>query len=318
MKKLWIVLAFLVLCTSIFAGAQKEIKGDNQIRIGMVNLSQGPPYFIAMSKAVEDEAKAYPNVTVFVTDANGDQAKLTADVEDVLAKNVDGIIISGGWFEDAPAALDMIEEAGIPVVLVDRRYASDNFTSWIGPDNYAIGQQTGKYIVEKLGGKGVLVIIKGGPADNSIGYNRTNGVKDVVSKTAIEIIEAPEFAGWGAAGGQTQMEDLLAKYDTIDWVFCENDSMALGARQAIADAGRSDRIKVSGVDGEKAALLAIMEQGSNYETTGLNNADQIGRAGFNRLMSIFAGVQPPKETVFNSPLITAENVGKYYDPESIF
>ena len=318
MKK-WTTLLVLVLTGfMVFANGQSDSPAKGQIKIGMVNLSQGPPYFIAMSKAVEDEAKAYPNVTVYVTDANGDQAKLTSDVEDILAKNVDGIIISGGWFEDAPAALDMIEEAGIPVVLVDRRYASDNFTSWIGPDNYLIGQQTGAYIAEKLGGKGRIVIIKGGPADNSIGYNRSNGVKDTVSQYGIEIVEAPEYAGWGAAGGQTQMEDLLAKYDSIDWVFCENDSMALGAQQAIKDAGRSSEIKISGVDGEKAALLAIQEDGSNYATTGLNNADQIGRAGFNRIMSILAGGEPPYETVFPSPLISRENVDKHYNPDSIF
>ncbi|MGL1892894.1 MAG: substrate-binding domain-containing protein [Spirochaetaceae bacterium] len=318
MKKFLMCSVFLMLSFMVFATGQNEESKDGQIKIGIVNLSQGPPYFIAMSKAIEDEAKSNPNVTVYVTDANGDQAKLTSDVEDILAKNVDGIIISGGWFEDAPAALDMIEEAGVPVVLVDRRYASDNFTSWIGPDNYSIGQQTGKYIVEKLNGKGRIIIIKGGPADNSIGYNRSNGVKDIVSKTDIEIIEAPEYAGWGAAGGQSQMQDLLAKYDSIDWVFCENDSMALGAQQAIQDSDRSSEIMISGVDGEKAALSAIMKDGSNYATTGLNDADAIGRAGYKRLMSILAGDEPQYETVFNSPLITSENAEEYYNAESIF
>ncbi len=318
MKKILTLIVFLMTGFMIFSNGQNESTGDDQIKIGMVNLSQGPPYFIAMSKAVEDEATNYPNVTVYVTDANGDQAKLTSDVEDLLVKNVDGIIISGGWFEDAPAALDMIEEAGIPVILVDRKYESNNFTSWVGPDNYVIGQQTGAFIAEQLGGKGRIVIIKGGPADNSIGYNRTNGVKDIIGQSDIEIVEAPNYAGWGAAGGQAQMEDLLAKYESIDWVFCENDSMSLGARQAIADAGRTSEIKISGVDGEKAALLAIKEEGSNYITTGLNNADQIGRAGFNTLMSVFAGGNPPKETVFPSPIITSENVEKYYNPDSIF
>jgi hypothetical protein len=61
-----------------------------------------------------------------------------------------------------------------------------------------------------------------------------------------------------------------------------------------------------------------MRAGSNYGATGLNNSDQIGRAGFNRLMAILAGAQPEKETALPSPIITSENVVKFYDENSLF
>ena len=72
-----------------------------------------------------------------------------------------------------------------------------------------------------------------------------------------------------------------------------------------------------GVDGEKAALEQIMEDGV-YKATGLNNSDQIGRAGFNRLMAILAGAQAEKDTVLPSPLITIDNVKRFYNPDSVF
>lgn len=291
---------------------------DKTIRIGMVNFTLCCPYFIGMDKAVKEEAAVYANIEVISTDAGGDAEKLTSDVEDVIAKGVDGIIISGGPLEAAPAALDAIKAAGIPVVLVDRKLKGGEYTSWVGPDNYAIGVQDGQYIADRLGGKGLLVVLRGGPADNSIGLDRTNGMLSVVQKTEIKVEMAPDWGGWSSDGGYKLMENMLAKFDKIDAVFCENDSMCLGAQKAIADAGRSNEMFLCGVDGEKAALVAIMTEGSNYACTGLNNSDQIGRAAFHRLMAILAGAQPPKDTVLPSPLITKDNAIKFYNPESVF
>jgi ribose transport system substrate-binding protein len=288
------------------------------IRLGMVNFTLCCPYFIGMSKAVEEEAAFYGNIELVITDANGDAGKLTSDVEDVLAKKVDGIIISGGPLEAAPEALDAIKKAGIPVVLVDRLLKGGEYTSWVGPDNYQIGVQDGQFIVDRLGGNGFIVVLRGGPADNSIGLDRTNGMLSVVEKSDIKVEKAPDFGGWSSDGGFTLMEDMLARYDKIDAVFCENDSMCLGAQKAVADAGRSDEMFLVAVDGEKAALENIMAEESNYAATGLNNSDQIGRAAFHRMMAILGGASAPHDTVLPSPIITIDNVDRYYNPDSVF
>ena len=129
---------------------------------------------------------------------------------------------------------------------------------------------------------------------------------------------APGWGEWSADGGFQQMEDMLARETDIDAVFCENDSMCLGAQKAIADGGRSGEIFITSVDGEKGALVEIMKEGGNYAATGLNSSDQIGRAGFHRAMAILAGAAAEKETVLPSPIITIDNVVKFYDPDSTF
>ena len=288
------------------------------IKIGVVNLSLCCPYFVGMDAAIKDEAKVYPNVTVLSTDGEGDVAKLTANVEDILSQKVDGIIISGAWIEAAPEALDAIKAAGVPVVLVDRMLKGGDFTSWIGPDNRAIGEGIGKYIVERLGGKGLVVVLRGGPADNSIGLNRTEGMLSAVEPAGIKVEKAPDFGGWSADGGFKLMEDMLTKNAKIDAVFCENNSMCLGAQKAIADAGRSGEMFLTAVDGETGALQEIMKKDSNYGATGLNSSNIIGRAAFHRLMAILAGAEAPKETALPSPIITIDNVARFYDPTSTF
>jgi ABC-type sugar transport system substrate-binding protein len=288
------------------------------LKIGIVNLSLCCPYFVGMDAAIKDEAKSYANITVISTDGEGDVAKLTANVEDLLSQNVDGIIISGAWIEAAPEALAAIKAAGVPVVLVDRMLKGGDFTSWIGPDNRAIGEGIGKYIVDRTSGHGTVVVLRGGPADNSIGLNRTEGMVSVAKPAGLTINVAPDFGGWSADGGFKLMEDMLTKNAKIDAVFCENDSMCLGAQKAISDAGRSGEMFLAAVDGEAGALREIMKKDTNYGATGLNNSNIIGRAAFHRLMAILAGADAPKETSLPSPIITIDNVVKFYDPESKF
>ena len=304
----------LVLSSAGVAAAQDE---DDGITIGMANLSLCCAYFIGMSDAVVDEAAYYPNVEVLVTNADGDVERLTSDIEDLIAKGVDGIVLSGAFIEAAPAALAAISEAGIPVVMVDRLLKGGDYTSWVGPDNYTIGVQDGQYIVEQLGGTGKLGVIRGGPADNTIGSDRTDGMLSQVEATDIEVITFPDFAGWSTDGGFAAAETLLAQHPDLNAIFCENDSMCLGAQKVIEDQGLGDEVFVVGVDGQKEALVEIMNGGA-YKATGLNNSDQIGRAGFNRLMAILAGAQAEKDTVLPSPLITMDNVERFYNPDSLF
>ena len=291
---------------------------DKEIKIGMVNLSLCCAYFVGMDAAVKDEAKTYPNVKILSTDANGDVAKLTSDVDDLLNQGVQGLIVSGAFIEAAPAALDAIKQAGVPVVMVDRLLKGGDYTSWVGPDNRVIGEGIGDYIAKRLNGKGKVVIIRGGPADNTIGSDRSDGVKAKLEAAKITAAVAPGWGNWSADGGFKQMEDMLAKEKDINAVFCENDSMCLGAQKAVHDAGKDKDIFIASVDGEMGALKEINREGSNYGATGLNSSDQIGRAGFNRLMAILAGADAPQKTALPSPIITMDNAIKFINEDSKF
>ncbi|MDF2372947.1 MAG: substrate-binding domain-containing protein [Rhizobiaceae bacterium] len=309
------------LGVAIMAGlmlAPSAADAQDDLKIGMVNLSLCCAYFVGMDMAVKNEATAYSNVNILSTDANGDVAKLTSDIEDLLSQNVDGLIVSGAWIEAAPAAIEAINQAGVPLIMVDRLLKGGDYTSWVGPDNRAIGEGIGEYIADRLKGEGKVIIIRGGPADNTIGSDRSDGVKAKLAETDVNVVVAPGWGGWSADGGFKQMEDMLARETGISAVFCENDSMCLGAQKAIGDAGMSAEIFITSVDGEKGALAEIMKADSNYAATGLNSSDQIGRAGFQRLMAILAGAMAEKKTALPSPIITSENVVKYYDENSAF
>lgn len=306
----------LAACSDDGTSGASGAKGDGDYKVGIANFTLSGPYFVGMDKAVKAQAKK-KGVETLSTDAGGDAAKLASNVEDLLSKGVDAVIVSGGPLESAPAVLNAIKAAGKPAVLVDRKFRSGSYTSWIGPDNKAIGKQNGEFLAGKLDKDATVALIKGGPADNSIGLARTEGVKGALDSAGIKMVEAPDFGNWASDGGLTVMESLLASHKDLDAVFCENDAMCLGAQRAIKDAGRDKDIVLAGVDGQTEALKAIAD-GGNYLVTGLNDADEIGSLGLDRTVEILDGKKPEKDTVVPSPQVTKENAGKYYDPEGDF
>jgi ribose transport system substrate-binding protein len=321
--RLGAILAATLLAATTLAGCGSDDSDsgsdDSGTRtIGVANFTLQAPYFIAMSKAIQDEATKVGGVDVKVTDANGDAAKLTTDVQSLLDQDVDGIIISGGPLEASPAALQAADQKGVPIVMVDRKLAGGNYAAWFGPDNTAIGKQDGEYIAKRLSGKGTVGIIRGGPADNTIGLDRTDGVKSVLEGySGINVVVAPDFGNWSTDGGVTVAENLLAKNGDLDAIFCENDSMCLGAQKAINDADRSSEIFLAAADGQKEALKAILDD-TNYGATGLNNSDKIGRLGFHGMLDVLDGKEIEKDNVVPSPEITKDNAEQYYDPNSLF
>jgi ribose transport system substrate-binding protein len=311
-------LTALICLFGLLASAGPSFGQAKETRIGIVTLQMKAPYFIAMVRALEAEGATYKNVKTFVADGGGDVAKVSADIEDLLAKGVDGLIMNISPLEALPGPMASIKKAGKPLVLVNRRLKGGEYDAWIGVDNFNTAAGVGEYIVRRMGGKGVLLMMRGGPEDNSTGNARRDGVLSKVKTTSIKVIIAPEFGKWTEDGGIRVMEDMLAKHKEIDAVFCEGDVMCLGAQKAIADAGRSKQILIFGFDGQKAAIEQIMKD-SNFVATGQNSADMIAKIGFKTMMDLLAGKKPAQKD--SSPpvvVITPENAKQVYNPKALF
>jgi ribose transport system substrate-binding protein len=312
-------LAALVVCLAgLLAFAGPSFGQAKETRIGIVTLQMKAPYFIAMVRALEAEGATYGNVKTFVADGGGDVAKVSSDIEDLLAKGVDGLIMNISPLEALPGPMASIKKAGKPLVLVNRRLKGGEYDAWIGVDNFNTAAGVGDYIVKRMGGKGVLLMMRGGPEDNSTGNARRDGVLSKVKNTSIKVVFAPEFGKWTEDGGIRVMEDMLAKHKEIDAVFCEGDVMCLGAQKAIADAGRSKQILIFGFDGQKAAIEQIMK-GSNFVATGQNSADMIAKIGFKTMMDLLAGKKPAEKD--SSPpvvVVTPENAKQVYNAKALF
>jgi ribose transport system substrate-binding protein len=311
---------WMLWMAGLAGGMLVAVSGHAQTRdvtVGIVTLQMKAPYFVAMVRSLQAEAGKHKNVKVLVADGGGDVAKVSSDIEDLLARGVDGLIMNISPLEALPGPMAAIRKAGKPVVLVNRKLAGGEYDAWVGVDNLAIGAGVGEAIVKHMGGKGVLMMMRGGPEDNSTGNARRDGVLSKVKPTGIQVVVAPEFGRWGEDGGIRVMEDMLAKHKQIDAVFCENDAMCLGAQKAIADAKRQGAISVFGFDGQKAAIEQILK-GTNYVATGQNSPDAIAAIGFDKLMSLIAGRKVAKDTITPVVVVTKSNAASALNPASPF
>jgi len=226
-------------------------------KVGVSWNSAKHPYGAASIAKTQEYAKKYfPKMEVFVADGRGDAATQTGQVDDLIARGIDVLVLSPADAAALAAAADRAKAAGIKVIASDRNVGTE-VTTYIGADNVDTGLVAGQYAVKLLGGKGNVIELAGSLGASPT-IDRAKGFRDAVAGTDIKIIDS-QSADYDRAKGLKVMEDLLQKWGPgqIDLVFTHNDQMSFGAIQAIKEAGRQNEIKVIGVDAESAALDAI-------------------------------------------------------------
>ena len=268
-----------------------------------------------MLEKMEEAAAAHADEMDFiVTNANADSNKQISDVEDLMAQGIDLLIISPYLTEPLTPIIEEVYDKGIPVVVVDHEIKSDKLTTFIGASNVQIGQRAGETIVELLGGEGNVIELSGTP-----GLQATIDRGDVMH-SVVDSHEGIHFLAnvnceYDQATAMKSMEDILQNFDPndIDLIYTYNDAMALGARQAIVDAGYGDLdIKILSIDAQKKAMEYIKE-GNMYGTF---TYPWPSEQAIETALEILNGKEVDKYIELESVLITAENVDQYYDPTS--
>lgn len=264
-KILSMLLAGAMAVSMLSVGAAAEETVDMSVLSGLtVGFSQCDnqnSWRIAETDSMQASAEEY-GVTLVYTDAGADIAKQASDVEDMVAQGVDYLVIAPQEEDGLQAALKSAMDAGIPVILVDRGVngtAGSEYTTAIMSDFVWEAEQVANYFLEDGGGKGNVVILQGTQGATST-IDRQEGFMNAIEGTEMVVV-ADQVADYVMDKGQEVMENILqAQGDDIDYVFCHNDDMALGAIQAIEAAGYvpGEDIKVAGIDTPAAAMEAIL------------------------------------------------------------
>lgn len=251
--------------------SEQETK-DGDFKIGLSISTLNNPFFVALKDGAEEQATEL-DATLTVADAQNDAAKQVSDVEDMIQKGMDLILINPTDSEAVGAAVQSANDAGIPVITVDRNAESGDVVAHVASNNVAGGKLAGDYMVELVGEGGKVVELEGIPGasatrDRGQGFNEAiDGKLDVVAK---------QSANFDRAQGLTVMENILQDNKDIVAVFAHNDEMALGAVQALNSAGLND-VKVIGFDATDDAVKAV-EDGTMAATVA-QKPTEIGKLG---------------------------------------
>ncbi len=239
------------------------------------------------------EELGFKKENIIIQDGKGDQAEQTNQIQNFIASGVDVMILNLVQSSSAPQVTDMCNDAGIPVVYINRepdvdeedRWSAENINAtYVGADARQSGTFQGEEIVETANqgdingdGKVSYIMVQGDPENVDAQYRTEFSVK-ALTDAGIEVEELMLQRGdWDQAKGQQIVQDALTQYgDKIEVVFCNNDAMALGALQAIEAAGRTvnEDIYLVGVD----ALTEAVQNVVDGKMTGTVFNDHFGQA----------------------------------------
>lgn len=217
--------------------------------IGMSQCNLGEPWRVAMNDQIAMAAEKHPEFEVIFADAAQDNSKQIAGIENFVQMGVDLIITSPNEATPLTNAVSAAYDAGIPVILLDRKIDGDKYTQFIGADNVDMGRIAGEYIADTLLPDGGKVCEIKGLEGTSGGIDRDNGFREGIKKNdKIEIV-AVNNADWLREKAITVAEEMLQTNDEIDLFLALNDPMAEGAYIAAKNAGREGDILFVGFDG---------------------------------------------------------------------
>lgn len=316
--------AMTALATLAFAGGALA-QDDCVIGISMKTLDA--PYFAAQDVAARARA-AEIGCKAISADAGNDLNKQVADVDDMVAQGVNALIINVRDSQGLVPAVNAAAAAGVKVIAIDSTIdPAADIVTLVQSSNSQNGMLVGQWLADQTKGKDLKVALLSGDQGNEVGRERRLGVLAGLiegqlrnSATAKLEIVGQGWGLWGNEGGLTAMEDILTAHPDVNVVLGENDSMLLGARNALRAAGLDqDVLLVAAADGQKEALELIKE--GAYGATGLNNPAIVAATAVDIAKQAIDGTLPAtigKVTYTEPAAITRENVDKYYNPDAVF
>jgi ribose transport system substrate-binding protein len=302
--------ALLVLAAAALASCARKESG--QYVVGFSQMESDNPWRLAETKSLKDEA-AKRGIQLVVTDAQGQTAKQVSDVEDLIARHVNVILLAPREFEGLAPALQAAKAAKIPVILVDRAAAGtpgQDYVTLLASNFIEQGRRAGEWLATQTNGKANIVELSGTPGA-SVAADRAKGFRDEIAKHPDMKIIASQTGNFSRASAQGVMQNVAQSLGKqINAVYAHNDEMALGAVQALTAAGLKPGtdVKVVSVDGERAALEAI-DRGELGATVESN--PRFGPLAFDTIEKLRKGEPLPPKILINDRFFDKANAKQF-------
>lgn len=248
----WLTLIVLCGCTS--SGKQKKHV------IGLSQCMLDDAWRQAMINDMRIEASNYDDVEIIIKDAQNNNETQIQQIRDLIRQKVDVLIISPYQSEPITAVAEEAYRAGIPTIITDRKVNTDQYTSFVGANNYEIGLAAGNYAANYLPPNAIILEIWG-LTQTSPAQERHKGFVDALRER--EDLSFRKIEGqWLVDTARMELQKLEHP-EQIDFVYAHNDMMAIAAREYFMawDSIRGRELRIIGVDAVAGAGLEAVEDG---------------------------------------------------------
>lgn len=320
MRKGLIVTLVVALLAAVLAVAPMASAQGQKVKIGVSipaathGWAGGVNYWADVTAKRLQET--YPQLEIIVVTA-GSAAEQVNDLEDLVAiHQIDALVILPFESDPLTGPVEFVKEQGVFVTVVDRGLAKEGIEDvYVAGNNAALGRVSAEYIVEALGGKGKIVILRGIPT--VIDNERFDAFMEVIEGTEIEVLDWA-YANWNRDDGFEVMQDFLIRFPQIDAVWAQDDDIALGVIEAVMQAGRQDELFIVGGAGMKEMIARVMQGDKLVPVDVLYPPGMIATAMEVTALKFVSDVPVLGQYILDAPLVTQENAAEYYFPDSPF
>ena len=301
MKKFLVVLLVLVVASAVFAGGKKESSGGSGlVTVGFAQCKADESDWRMHNTRSMMSAFNHPEYRLIIADSNNDAAKQVADVQGFIDQEVDYIVLAAvnetGW----ETVLRNAQAAGIPVILMDRTItAPENlWTCWFGGSFKEEGNTAVQWMEKRFGRGEANIVHLQGQLGASAQVGRTEALNEGVARNGWTLL-GQQTGDWGTDPAKSVMTSWIRQHgNRINCVYAENDNMALGAIQALQEAG----MKVGGADGVAIVTFDANRWSLEMTRDGIINANVecnplLGQGVFDIIQNMRKGTMPTKRTL---------------------
>jgi ribose transport system substrate-binding protein len=288
-------------------------KKDGPYKIGFSNIDVSNTWRVQMVYELDAEAERQ-GIELIKADAGGDINKQISDIQDLLAQDIDALLVAPNSPTATNAVTKKAIQSGIPVITFSSSVEGDDaYTAYIGVDDYSFGKASSEFILDAIGGKGKVIVLSG-MAGNQITADRTQAWEDALAALPdkgenVEVL-AEYFTDWDYAKGKQAMETALAAYPEFDAVFSHGGAVAQGAIEAMQAAGH-ELVPITGETNNGFLKLWKEMKPDGFESVGPGYPSWISGEALRTALKCLNGEEVDKNFILESVIVTQDTVDDY-------
>ncbi len=306
LKSIRTVTAVAALCLAATTVAQAE-----NYKVAFIARAQADSFAAWLANGIMDEAKKYPDLTVDVMDAQADDAKENAFIENAVANKYDLIIVQPNNGEAQRPYVEQAVKDGVKVITTNARIKDIPGSSSVDADPYEQAAVNARLALKQIPQDASVVVLNGPSGNMHADMRRDAWQKEFFDKRPDVKIVGEQIAHWNKEEAMRFMEDWVQANDKIDAIVSMNDNMAAGALEVIKDDPKFEKILAYGVDGTAEAMLLI--QSGRMTSTALQNAYDLAAKNMSVAHDLLTGKIDQIDTDIDCPLVTKDNVAEFIE-----
>ncbi|WMI64805.1 substrate-binding domain-containing protein [Aestuariibaculum sp. YM273] len=243
-----VLLRLILIFNLLFLAACKPNNEQHIYKIGFSQTGFADDWRKAMNQSMQIQAAFNPNTDLKILNGEDNVEKQIKDIEQLIKEKVDVLIVSPVKSKPITPIVEKAYKAGISVLIVDRKIEGNNYTAYIGADNYQVGADAANYLASVANTKSNILEIKG-LSGSSPALERSLGFNNVINKSENLNVVTSLNSNWESYSIKDSLRYFLKINNDINYIFAHNDRLALGAWEVVKEVGLQQDLKIIGVDG---------------------------------------------------------------------